>query len=70
MLWIIIGSNNPASHKYISKEELFYIESSLEEVKEEEVSNKIFHINIVVNKIIEIIFCVEICSSKWHMPIK
>lgn len=70
VLWIIIGSNNPASHKYISKEELFYIESSLEEVKEEEVSNKIFHINIVVNKIIEIIFCVKICSSKWHMPIK
>lgn len=36
VLWIIIGSNNPASHKYISKEEQFYIESSLEQVAEEE----------------------------------
>lgn len=54
VLWIIIGSNNPASHKYISKEEQFYIESSLE-VAEEEVSTKISYINVVVNRIKDMI---------------
>lgn len=55
VLWIIIGSNNPASHKYISKEEQFYIETSLEEVAEEKVSKKKIYINVVVNRIKELI---------------